>query len=101
MEYRERQDPLGALDVLDVGCGAGIFSEGLARLGVNSVTGIDPTPKCIELASAHLETQDDIKSKVTYKNMTVEDLNDTEDKRFDLVCCSEVIEHVHDQKKFL
>ena len=36
--------------VLDVGCGAGILSEGLARIGIGSVTGIDPTQKCIEMA---------------------------------------------------
>jgi 2-polyprenyl-3-methyl-5-hydroxy-6-metoxy-1,4-benzoquinol methylase len=44
----------GNLKVLDVGCGAGILAEGLGRLGMGSVTGIDPTPKCIELAEAHL-----------------------------------------------
>ena len=42
------------MKVLDVGCGAGILAEGLGRLGMGSVTGIDPTPKCIELADAHL-----------------------------------------------
>lgn len=40
--------------MLDIGCGAGILSEGLARLGIASVTGIDPTPRCIELAEEHL-----------------------------------------------
>lgn len=43
------------LKVLDVGCGAGILSEGLGRIGMGSVTGIDPTAKCIELAQAHLD----------------------------------------------
>ena len=43
------------LKVLDVGCGAGILAEGLGRLGCGSVTGIDPTPKCIELADAHMK----------------------------------------------
>lgn len=38
------------MKVLDVGCGAGILAEGLGRLGMGSVTGIDPTPKCIEMA---------------------------------------------------
>ena len=42
------------MDALDVGCGAGILAEGLGKLGMGSVTGIDPTPKCIELARAHL-----------------------------------------------
>lgn len=40
--------------VLDIGSGAGILSEGLGRLGMGSVLGIDPTPKCIDLAEEHL-----------------------------------------------
>ena len=47
------------LNVLDVGCGAGILAEGLGRLGCGKVTGIDPTPKCIELAEAHLKLDQD------------------------------------------
>ena len=42
------------MKVLDVGCGAGILAEGLGRLGMGQVIGIDTTPKCIELAEAHL-----------------------------------------------
>ena len=45
----ERDDKaLGRLDALDIGCGAGLLSESLGRLGLQSVKGIDPTPKCIE-----------------------------------------------------
>lgn len=40
---------------LDIGCGAGLLSESLGRLGLQSVRGIDPTPKCIELAQEHLD----------------------------------------------
>ena len=43
------------MKVLDVGCGAGILAEGLGRLGFWQIVGIDPTPKCIELAEAHLK----------------------------------------------
>lgn len=43
------------MKVLDVGCGAGILAEGLGRLGFGQIVGIDPTPKCIELAEAHLK----------------------------------------------
>ena len=44
------QSCLGSLKVLDIGCGAGILAESLGRLGFKSVKGIDPTPRCIELA---------------------------------------------------
>ena len=66
-------EDFGRLKVLDVGCGAGILSEGLARLGIGSVTGIDPTSKCIELAEAHLNLNiDGVQDKVEYKNVTIE-----------------------------
>ena len=42
------------LKAIDIGCGAGILSESLGRLGLGGVKGIDPTPKCIELANEHL-----------------------------------------------
>ena len=89
--------------VLDVGCGAGILSEGLAKIQLGEVTGIDPTPKCIELAQAHLDTQDEIKGKVEYRNISVEELLEQtpSDNKYDLVCCSEVVEHVNNQKEFL
>ena len=44
------EQTLCKVDALDIGCGAGILSESLGRLGLKSVKGIDPTPKCISLA---------------------------------------------------
>ena len=95
------------MKVLDVGCGAGILAEGLTRLGMGSVTGIDPTPKCIELAEAHLGIDEDgLAERLQYKNVTIEsiieetDITDSE-QLYDLVCCSEVIEHVNDQRSFI
>jgi 2-polyprenyl-6-hydroxyphenyl methylase / 3-demethylubiquinone-9 3-methyltransferase len=92
------------LRVLDIGCGAGLLSESLGRLGFAKVTGIDPTPRCIEMATNHLELQKisdpELLKTVEYRNTTVEDLIGKEEL-FDLVCCSEVIEHVHDQPTFL
>jgi len=89
---------LQSISALDVGCGAGLLSESLGRVGLGSVTGIDPTPKCIELAQAHLDLDiTGLPKRVTYRNTTLEQLNgETPEQKFDLICCSEVIEHVSD-----
>jgi len=61
------------LRALDVGCGAGILSESLARLGIGSVTGIDPTDRCVELATQHLTLYSpELESRVKYINTTLE-----------------------------
>lgn len=94
----------GRLTAVDIGCGAGILSESLGRLGFQRVQGIDPTPKCIELAEAHLDQlkDEELAARVKYNNTTMEQfLEDHPETKFDLVCCSEVIEHVHNQEKFL
>jgi 2-polyprenyl-3-methyl-5-hydroxy-6-metoxy-1,4-benzoquinol methylase len=64
------------MSVLDVGCGAGILAEGLGRLGFGKIEGIDPTPKCIELAEAHLkqDNNDDLKNRIEYRNISIEKL---------------------------
>ena len=82
------------LKAVDVGCGAGILTESLGRLGFDQVIGIDPTLKCIQLAEAHLDKDiDGLKNKIKYTKMTLED-HILEEQKYDLVCCSEVIEHV-------
>ena len=100
---------------LDIGCGAGILSESLGRLGFGKVTGVDPTDKCIQLAESHLELDAELKKRVEYKNTTVEKLIEekvqhslaqnanhlTTDQQYDLVCLSEVIEHASNQEQFL
>ena len=69
---------------------------------MGNVLGIDPTPKCIELAEAHLKQDEEgLIERLQYKNTSIEslieetDMND-ENNLYDLVCCSEVIEHVND-----
>lgn len=94
------------MKVLDVGCGAGILAESLGRLGMGNILGIDPTPKCIELAEQHLMTDKELSQKITYKNITLEQLIASKDlknpdEQYDLVTCSEVIEHVDNQSDFL
>lgn len=91
-------EQLKGLDILDVGCGGGLLSESLARLGAN-VTSIDPSPENIEVASWHAKL-DPQTSTIDYQNTTVESMAQNE-KKFDVVCSLEVLEHVDDVKGFL
>lgn len=88
--------PLAGLSVLDVGCGGGLVSEPLARLGAR-VTGIDPTVDSIAVARRHAEAQG---LAIDYRTTSVEALQ-TAGETFDAVVCMEVIEHVPDQAAFV
>ena len=88
--------PLAGVDLLDVGCGAGLFAEPLARLGAN-VVGVDPAPAAIEAARHHAE-ETGPSSPIAWA--TVEDLAE-EPRRFDVVSAMEVIEHAADPKRFV
>ncbi|MGC2785326.1 MAG: bifunctional 2-polyprenyl-6-hydroxyphenol methylase/3-demethylubiquinol 3-O-methyltransferase UbiG [Roseiarcus sp.] len=88
--------PLAGVDLLDVGCGAGLFAEPLARLGAN-VIGVDPSPAAIEAARRHAE---ETGAKLAYRMGTVEELA-AEPQRFDVVCAMEVIEHAANPKRFV
>lgn len=81
---------------LDVGCGAGLLTEPLARLGAE-VTGIDAAPESIAVAKAHAEGQGLI---IDYRAGEVSQLA-PEGKSFDLVTSMEVIEHVADPAAFV
>jgi len=85
--------PLAGKAVLDVGCGAGLLTEPLARLGGN-VTGIDATPQVIAVAQRHAA---DMGIEIDYRLGDVQDL----EGQFDLVTCMEVIEHVADPAAFV
>ena len=88
--------PLGGLSILDVGCGGGLVSEPLARLGAN-VTGIDPTVDSIAVARRHAQGQG---LAIDYRTASVEQLQ-AAGETFDAVICMEVIEHVPDQAAFV
>jgi len=85
--------PLEGKSALDVGCGAGLLAEPLARLGAK-VTGIDAAPEVIAVARSHAAASG---LDVDYRVGGVETLEGT----FDLITCMEVIEHVADPAAFL
>ena len=85
--------PLEGKRVLDVGCGAGLLAEPLARLGAR-VTGIDAAPEVIAVARDHAAGQG---LEIDYRAGDVQHL----DGEFDLVTAMEVIEHVADPAAFL
>ena len=84
--------PLAGMQVLDVGCGGGILSEAMARLGA-SVTGIDLAEKALKVAQLHLlESRLD----VHYELESAESFAVAHAERFDAVTCMELLEHVPD-----
>src|SRR5690606_29928960 len=84
--------PLAGLTAVDVGCGAGLLSEPLARMGA-TVTGIDASGESLAAARRHAT---EAGLAIGYRQATAADLR-AEGARFDLVTCMEVIEHVPDQ----
>jgi 2-polyprenyl-6-hydroxyphenyl methylase/3-demethylubiquinone-9 3-methyltransferase len=88
--------PLAGLDVVDVGCGGGLLSEPLARLG-GRVTGIDQAPSSLEVARRHGELAG---LEIDYRALSIDEVL-ASGARFDLVCVLEVVEHVPDQGGFL
>ncbi|WP_419906649.1 bifunctional 2-polyprenyl-6-hydroxyphenol methylase/3-demethylubiquinol 3-O-methyltransferase UbiG [Hoeflea sp.] len=89
-------DPLHGLRVLDIGCGGGLLSEPLARMGA-TVVGADASPTNIEIAKIHA-AQSGV--TVDYRAVTAEDLA-ANGEAFDIVLNMEVVEHVADVDFFL
>src|SRR3954466_144682 len=78
--------PLEGKTALDVGCGAGLLAEPLARLGAK-VTGVDAAPELVAVAREHAAAQGLV---IDYRAGELEEL----EGQFDLITCMEVIEHV-------
>jgi 2-polyprenyl-6-hydroxyphenyl methylase/3-demethylubiquinone-9 3-methyltransferase len=90
----EDSRPLAGKRALDVGCGAGLLAEPLARLGAE-VTGLDAAAENIAVAAAHAEGAG---LPITYHHG---ELSALKAEPFDLVTCMEVIEHVADKPAFV
>jgi len=85
--------PLAGKTALDVGCGAGLLAEPLARMGAE-VTAVDAAPECIAVAKDHAAGQG---LAIDYRATGVEAV----DGKFDLITAMEVIEHVADPQQFV
>ncbi len=88
--------PLAGLRILDIGCGGGLLSEPMARMGA-TVVGADPSEKNIGIASAHAS---ETGISVDYRAVTAEELA-AAGEIFDVVLNMEVVEHVADVDLFV
>ena len=85
---RSKKLPLNSLKILDIGCGGGLISEPMSRLGAK-VTGIDASEKNIKVAEIHAKKNN---LKIEYQNKSPEEIKD--DLKFDIILNLEVVEHV-------
>jgi 2-polyprenyl-6-hydroxyphenyl methylase/3-demethylubiquinone-9 3-methyltransferase len=92
----KKLDCLKGLRILDIGCGGGILSEPLARIGAQ-VVGADPSQSNIKIAGEHAAASG---VAVDYRCTTAEDLA-AANERFDVVLAMEVVEHVVDVGMFV
>ena len=92
---RNKQNLLKNLEILDIGCGGGLISEPMTRLG-GKVTWIDAAEKNIKIASIHCKKNG---LKINYLNKSPEQLDEKE--KFDIILNLEVVEHVDDLDLYL
>ena len=90
-----KQKPLDKINILDIGCGGGLLSEPMTRLGAN-VTGIDASNKNISIAKLHAKKNN---LKINYLCSSPEKLKIQ--KKFDVILNMEIIEHVEDINFFM
>ena len=94
-KLKNKKKPLEKINILDIGCGGGLLSEPMQRLGAN-VTGIDASVKNIKIAKLHAKKN---KLKINYLCSSPEKLKIN--KKFDVILNMEIVEHVEDVQFFL
>jgi len=92
---KDKKIPLKSLKILDIGCGGGLISEPMSRLGAD-VTGIDASDKNIQVAKLHAKKNN---LKINYINTTPENLD--RQNEFDIILNLEVVEHVENLDLYL
>ena len=92
LNYIDEHAGLNGKKVLDVGCGGGILSESMVKRGAQ-VTGIDLGKTSLAVAKIHAREQG---LNIEYQAISVEDLAAQKPRRFDVVTCMEILEHVPD-----
>ncbi|XP_015188000.1 PREDICTED: ubiquinone biosynthesis O-methyltransferase, mitochondrial [Polistes dominula] len=92
--------PLKGTKIVDVGCGGGILSEPLARIGAE-VTGIDTSAQLIDIAKKHALLDSDLLGRLNYVQTDIETFEKENKEKYEAVVASEVIEHVNDPQLFL
>jgi 2-polyprenyl-6-hydroxyphenyl methylase/3-demethylubiquinone-9 3-methyltransferase len=91
-----KEYPLKGLSILDIGCGGGLLSEPMARLGAD-VIAVDASEENIKIAKIHAERNN---LNISYIHTTAEELV-KEQKQFDVVLAMEIVEHVANVELFL
>ena len=94
-KLKNKKKPLKKINILDIGCGGGLLSEPMQRLGA-SVTGIDASAKNIKIAKLHAKKNN---LKINYLCSSPEKLKIN--KKFDVILNMEIVEHVEDVQFFL
>ena len=94
-KIKSKQRPLNKINILDIGCGGGLLSEPMTKLGAN-VTGIDASSKNINIARVHAKKN---KLKINYLCTSPEKLKIK--KKFDVILNMEIVEHVEDINFFI
>ena len=94
-KIKSKSKPLKNLNILDIGCGGGLLSEPISRLGAN-LTGIDASKNNIEIAKLHSKKNN---LNIEYFCSTPEKIKNK--KKYDVILNMEIVEHVEDIEFFL
>jgi len=97
LQFIQQHQPLASLSVLDIGCGGGILSESMAKLGAKT-TGIDLADQVLTVAKLHAL---DKEVKVKYQLIAAEDYAKQNPNKHDVVTCMEMLEHVPDPQSII